>query len=255
MKYTRVIPVLLIDDGALVKSVKFRNHKYIGDPINAVKIFNEKRVDEICILDISASKNGRSPDMELLKDLASEAFMPLSYGGGISSLEEIKDILYNGAEKVVLQRAVFDKPDLITQASRQFGSQSIVVCIDYDFDLFGRIKVVYQNGRKKVRVSINDLIKKLVAFGAGEIILQSVNKDGTLDGYDLKVISEVSKECEVPVIALGGAGSLENMKQAVDSGASAVAAGSYFIYQMPHKAVLISYPDSDQLIEAGLIYS
>ena len=253
MQRTRVIPVLLLQDGGLVKSVRFSNHKYVGDPINAVKIFNDKEVDEIAIIDISASAKGQFPDVKVVHEMASEAFMPLAYGGGIRSIEQIRAVLYHGAEKVILQSAFWETPQLIADAARKFGSQSIVVCLDYKVDWLGKRKVYYQNGKKKRGSKLIDAVQQVESLGAGEIILQSIERDGTFNGYDLQTIREVSDSVSIPVIALGGASGLKNMKEAVDHGASAVAAGSYFVFQMPHRAVLISYPTEEDLIREGLI--
>lgn len=253
MQRTRVIPVLLIQDGGLVKSIKFNNHKYVGDPINAVKIFNDKEVDEIAIIDISASVRGRSPDLKVIQEIASEAFMPLAYGGGIKTLEHIRSVLYHGAEKVILQSGFWDNPQLITDASKKFGAQSIVVCVDYKSDWLGKKKTYFLNAKKKTGDRLIDIVKRIENLGAGEIILQSIERDGTFNGYDLETIKEVSQAINIPVITLGGASSLQNMKEAVDHGAAAVAAGSYFVFQMPHRAVLISYPEQFELSKFGLI--
>ncbi len=249
MRRIRVIPVLLIQNGGLVKTIKFRNHNYIGDPINAVKIFNEKEVDEIAILDISATKEKRGPNLAQFKDIAGEAFMPLSYGGGITTLEEVKELLYNGAEKVILNTCALDRMELITEISEQFGSQSVVVSIDVNKDWLGGYKVYRNNGSKKTSLVPVDFAKQLEAAGAGEIMLTSIDRDGTYKGYDIELINEVANAVGIPVIASGGATNITDFKKAVIEGhASAVAAGSMFVYASERRGVMINYPKQDILI-------
>lgn len=243
----RVIPGLLIHNGGLVKSVKFKDYQYVGDPINAVKIFNEKEVNEIAIIDISATKSQRQPDIALIAEIASEAFMPLSYGGGITSIDHVKEILYNGVEKVIINTAAHKNPSLITEAARLFGNQSIVVSIDVKKMLFGGYKVHTSNGKENTGIAPEVFAKQMEHAGAGEILLNSIDRDGTFKGYDLDLIRLVSKTVSIPVIALGGAGSVEDFRRAKESGASAVAAGSMFVFQRPHRAVLINYPSQKVL--------
>lgn len=245
----RVIPTLLLHKGGLIKSIKFKNYKYVGDPINAVKIFNDKEVDEIVVIDISASKEKRGPDFSQIIEIASEAFMPMAYGGGITKIEEIKEILFSGVEKVIINKAAHINPALITEAARLFGSQSVVISIDVKKNFFGRYKVYIDNGMQKTEFSPVVFAKKAVELGAGEILLNNIDNDGTYSGYDTGLIKEVAQSVPVPVIAIGGAGSVDDFKKAKDSGASAVAAGSMFVFQRPHQAVLISYPSQNQLRE------
>lgn len=247
MKRVRIIPVLLIQDGGLVKSVKFRNHKYVGDPINAVKIFNEKEVDEIVLLDISATGEKRSPNIRQIREIASEAFMPLAYGGGITTIGEIKELITAGVEKVVLNTAAFDNPALVGEGAQWVGSQSIVISIDVKKDWLGRYKVVTHNGSKNTGIGPVTYAKRMQDAGAGEIFLNSVEKDGTFEGYDMELIGSVSKAVSIPVVAVGGAGSVEDFTAAIQQGASAAAAGSLFVFQRPHRAVLISYPGQPEL--------
>ena len=255
MKRVRVIPVLLIQNSGLVKSVQFKSHQYVGDPINAVKIFNEKEVDEIVILDISASGHTRGPNLSQIKQITEEAFMPLAYGGGITLLSEIKEILYNGAEKVVLNTSAIDQPELIREAAKQFGTQSIVVSIDVGKCWRGGYKVYRGGGKKKTKLNPIELSLKLETLGAGEIILTRIQQDGTFDGYDYALIKAITEAVKIPVIANGGAGSIDDFRRAVvESGASAVAAGSFFVYQQPLRAVLISYPDQEKLIKEFFSY-
>lgn len=249
MHRLRVIPVLLISKGGLVKSVQFKNHKYVGDPINAVKIFNEKEVDELVVMDIDASFDKRGPNFEAIQEIVSEAFMPVSYGGGITTLSEVETLLQNGVEKVILNHTALNNPSLITQIATTAGSQSVVVCIDHKKNLWGRQKVYGQKGKKNTGLDTLDFAKKCQDLGAGEIILQSIDRDGTYSGYDLDSIKQISKGLNIPLVALGGAGSLQDFSSAVAAGASAVAAGSMFVFQRPHQAVLISYPKQAELKE------
>jgi cyclase len=247
MRRIRVIPVLLIQNGGLVKSVKFSNHKYVGDPINAVKIFNEKEVDEIVILDISATAAKSPPDISRIKEIASEAFMPLAYGGGITRLEEISELINAGVEKVVINAAAFFTPELISAGAKHIGSQSIVVSIDVKKDFLGRYKVFVLNGSKNTKLDPGDYAKRMQDAGAGEIFLNVIDRDGTYEGYDLGLITKITQALQIPVVACGGAAALADFAKAASHGASAVAAGSMFVFQRTHKAVLISYPLQDEL--------
>lgn len=249
MKRIRVIPVLLIQKGGLVKSVKFANHKYVGDPINALKIFNEKEVDEIAIIDISATSEKRGPNFAQVKELTSEVFMPLAYGGGITTVEQITALINCGVEKVILNTSAFKTPTLITEAANRIGRQSIMVSMDVKRNIWGKYKVFVENGRYNTGLDPVTFAKQSVKAGAGEIILNSIERDGTFEGYDLELIEIVSKAVDVPLIAIGGAANIADFATAVDKGASAVAAGSMFVFQRPHHAVLISYPAQQELKE------
>ncbi len=247
MLRTRVIPVLLLRNKGLVKTVRFDKSKYIGDPINAVRLFNDKEVDELVFLDIDASVENRKPDFELIKNIASECFMPLGYGGGITSFEDIARLFAIGVEKVIINSTALLSLDLITQASEVYGDQSIVLCVDVQKNIWGKYQVY---SRKKAKHSRNDLItyiREAQDAGAGEIIINSVDHDGMMQGYDLGLIQKVVAATRVPVVACGGAGSLVDLQKAVLAGASGVAAGSLFIYHGPHKAVLINYPTQNEL--------
>jgi cyclase len=249
MIHPRIIPILLLNDnGGLVKTQNFRNPVYIGDPINAVRIFNEKEVDELILLDISASFNNKTPNYSLIKEVVSESFMPMGYGGGINSLEQIKKLFDLGLEKVVLNTAMFDY-DLINQSANIFGSQSIVISLDFKKSLFNKYQLYTKSGRLKHNIDFIDHIKRLYNFGAGEIILQSIDKEGFMKGYDLELIEKVSSIIEIPIVASGGAGSLQDMKNAIVSGASASAAGSLFVFKGKEKGILINYPTQEKLIE------
>ena len=243
----RLIPVLLIRNNGLVKSIKFKDHKYVGDPINTVKIFNEKEVDEIVILDISATENSRPPDIAKIKEIAGEAFMPMAYGGGITTLEQIKAIINCGVEKVVLNTSAVNNPDLLRSAADWIGSQSLVVSIDVKKNIWGKYKVYGRNGKASTGWDPVDFARETERLGAGEIILNSIDRDGTFDGYDLNILKAVSGAVNIPVVALGGASGMEDFVEAIRAGASAVAAGSFFVFQKPHRAVLISYPMETEL--------
>jgi cyclase len=248
-KRIRVIPVLLIRNNGLVKSVKFKDHKYVGDPINAVKIFNDKEVDEIVILDISATAAKKEPNITQIKEMASEAFMPLAYGGGITTLQQVKELIAVGVEKVVLNNSAVVMPELVKQGADWVGNQSIVVSIDVKKNFWGKYRVFTSNGTRDTGKDPVDFAKQMAASGAGEIFLNSIDRDGTFKGYDLELIKAVSAAINIPVVAVGGASSVEDFSLAISNGASAVAAGSMFVFQRPHRAVLISYPAQKELKE------
>ena len=243
----RVIPLLSLDNYKLIKTLRFKNPQYIGDPINAIHIFNEKEVDEIIIIDITASKENREPNFDLIEEIAGECYMPLTYGGGIRSVEDVDRILSIGVEKVSLQSSIIKNPNFINDLAKRFGSQSIVVSVDVKKNWLGKLKYFVPAKESTLELDLIDLIKDLVNAGAGEVLLNAVDKDGTLSGPDLEMIKQVSNSIEVPIIACGGISSLEDIKAAVEVGASAVAAGSFFVYYGPHRAVLISYPKYHEL--------
>lgn len=249
MRRLRVIPVLQYNGVGLVKTVGFKAPKYVGDPINAVKIFNEKEVDELVFIDITATIEKRAPDYKKIEEIAGECFMPLAYGGGITSIEQIKKILNLGIEKVILNTSAAENISLITEAANTFGSQSIVVSVDVKKKLFGGYEVCYQSGKKKLKKTPSQFAREMEAAGCGEIIIYSIDKDGSYTGYDLALIKSISSIVNIPVIALGGASKISDFTEAVlQGGASAVAAGSLFVYHGPHKAVLINYPHQEKLI-------
>ena len=247
MARVRVIPVLLIHKGGLYKTVQFDNPQYVRDPINAVKIFNEKEIDEIVVLDIDASRQGKGPNFDQVAGIASEAFVPLAYGGGISTVDEAKRLFFLGVEKIILNTSAFTNPGLIAEIANRVGSQSVVVSIDYKHNLFGKPVVYTLNGRNSTRLDPVTYAKKMVDLGAGEIILNCIERDGTYRGYDVNTIEKVSSSIPVPLVALGGASSVQDLRSAIVAGASAVAAGSMFIFQRPHNAVLINYPNQSVL--------
>lgn len=249
----RIIPVLLINNQDLVKTVQFKNHTYLGDPVNAVKIFNIKGIDELSILDISATKQGSEPDFELLKDIASQAFMPLSYGGGIKNLEQIKKLFSIGYEKVVINSEFYENPNLIRQAADYAGSQSVVVSIDVK-NVNGQYKVVVHDGQKIIEENPVDYAKRAEEYGAGEIFLNSIDNDGVMQGYDLQLVKSVVEVVNIPVVACGGAGGISDLKEVLkEGGAHAAAGGSMFVYYGRLKAVLITAPTEKELIKAGII--
>ena len=248
MLRTRVIPVLLLEDGGLVKGVKFRNHKYVGDPINAVKIFNEKEVDELVFLDISATNENREPDYLLISDIASEAFMPFGYGGGISNVSQIEKLFSLGVEKVILNSSANSNPSLITEAVLVSGSQSVVVSIDVKKSFFGNYEVYTNNGKKRTNQDPIAYAKKMQDLGAGELIVNSIDREGTATGYDISLLKKISDAVVIPVVALGGAGNLQDLADVINQTAiSGLAAGDLFVFHGKHKAVLITYPKYSEL--------
>lgn len=243
----RIIPVLLLKNLALVKSIGFKDYKYIGDPINAVKIFNDLKADELVFLDIEASKNERLISLEFVENVGEEANMPFAVGGGIKSLSDIRSVINAGAEKVVINTAA-QNPDFIREASETFGSSTIVVCIDVKKKLFSGQRTWVLNGSRSMKYSPLEFAGLMEQNGAGEIIIQSIEKDGTMDGYDLELIKSVSTSVSIPVVALGGAGKTEDLIDAYRDGhANALAAGSLFVYQSKKRGVLINYPEKKEL--------
>ena len=244
----RIIPVLLLKGNALVKSKGFKDFRYIGDPINAVKVFNDLKADELVFLDIEATKEKRTISTELVRQVGEEANMPFAVGGGIKNLDEIQNIIAKGAEKVIINTCAVENPKFIREASDNFGSSTIVVCIDVKKKFFSGELVWRNSGSKSSKYSPKDFAKIIEENGAGEIIIQSINKDGTMSGYDLDLIKEISTTVTIPVVALGGAGNLEHMIEAYKKGfASALAAGSFFVFQGPKKGVLINYIENSDL--------
>lgn len=248
MYQSRVIPVLLCNlEGSLVKTQKFKKPVYVGDPVNAVKIFNDKEVDELIFLDITATAQGRKPNIKYIKEIATEAFMPLCYGGGLNNIDDIRSVIKAGIEKVAINSALEKDPDLITRTADLLGSSSTVASIDVKKDFWGKYRVAVRNASKNLSIPVLEFAQMLEAKGAGEIVLNSVDRDGVMEGFDLPLIQEISRQVSIPVIACGGAGNVSHLKQAIDAGASAVAAGSMFVFQGKHRAVLISYPSQQEL--------
>lgn len=247
MLRTRVIPVLLLRERALVKTRRFGRFRYIGDPTNTVRIFNELEVDELCLLDISAARTRQAPEFELLRDMASECFMPLAYGGGIADLETARRIFETGFEKIVINTAATEHPDLIAQVARIYGTQAVVAAIDVGHDWLGRSGVYVRGGSRRAHRDPVAWAKTLEQRGAGEILLTSIPREGSYAGFDLDLVRAVAGAVEIPVIAHGGAGELAHLRQAVDAGASAVALGSMVVYQKKDMGVLVNFPPPDRL--------
>ena len=248
----RIIPVLLIDDRDLIKTINFKKPTYLGDPVNALKIFNRKGIDEMAVLDISASKRGVEPDFELLTDMASEAFMPLSYGGGIKTIDQVRKLLAIGYEKVVLNTSLVEDEQLVKDAVALAGSQSVVASIDAKL-VKGQYKCVICDGTKVIDMTPVELAKHAEELGVGEIFLNSIDRDGMMSGYDTKLINEVVEAVSIPVTACGGAGGISDLKDALQNGhAHAAAGGSMFVFYGRLKAVLITAPTEEELTEAGI---
>ncbi|MBL0356333.1 MAG: imidazole glycerol phosphate synthase subunit HisF [Chitinophagaceae bacterium] len=245
----RLIPCLLLRNGGLVKTLKFSDPKYVGDPINAIRIFNDKEVDELMVLDITASKEKKEPNYALIEQFASECFMPLSYGGGIRTMEQAQRLFNSGIEKICLQTSVLNDLSLVKNLSEKWGSSSILVSIDVKRNWLGHPKLYSAATGKILDKKWTDFMLEAVKAGAGEIVLNAVDKDGTMKGMDTELISEAAKILSVPLVAVGGAGSLTDIKAAVDAGANAVSAGAFFVFQGPHRAVLITYPKYQELIQ------
>lgn len=246
MLENRIVVCLLISDGALVKTVRFQRPGYLGDPLNAVRIFNEFEVDELLFLDIGASARSTPIRFDLIREISEQCFMPLAYGGGITNLEQMRSLFQSGVEKVCLNSAALRTPSLIKEASRAFGSQSIVVSVDVKKDWLGRPRV-WNQGKSTGRVPLDWCLEAEKA-GAGEILLTSVERDGCWSGYDLPLVKHITESLRIPVVASGGAGSLQDLGQVIsEAGASAAAAGSLFVYQRKGMGVLLSYPDRVQL--------
>jgi cyclase len=243
----RVIPCLLLRGTGLVKTVRFADPKYVGDIINAVRIFNDKEVDELIVLDIEAHAGRGRIQWDLVGKTAGEAFMPMCYGGGVTSVDEIKRLFKAGIEKVSINTAAHEDPRLVESAAKAFGSQSIVAGIDVRKNFLGRYVVVSHGGERKRTADVVQWARTVERAGAGEILLTSVDRDGTQAGYDLDLVRQVTSAVRIPVIACGGAGKVEHFAEAIERGASAVAAGSMFVFHGPHRAVLITYPERSVL--------
>jgi len=249
MKHPRVIPVLLLKNAGLVKGIQFKNHRYVGDPINTVKIFNEKEVDEIVFLDITASLHSKEPNYSLLERVSTEAFMPFAYGGGICKTEQAKKIFSLGVEKIILGTASIENPNLIKEIAYFSGSQSVVVSVDVKENFFGKYQLYGYSSTKLYKIELAEFLELVQKFGAGEIFLNSIDRDGTRQGYDIDLIAYVVKYTSVPVIVCGGAWTLEHFGEAIKAGAGATAAGSMFVFKGRHKAVLITYPKYECMVE------
>ncbi|SFX01320.1 MULTISPECIES: AglZ/HisF2 family acetamidino modification protein [unclassified Pseudomonas] len=251
----RIIPCLLIQDGGLVKTVKFKDPKYVGDPINAVKIFNEKEADELIVIDIDATVNAVEPNYAQIAKLAAECRMPLCYGGGIRTAQQAKDIIALGVEKVAISSAAFETPQLIGQIAEEIGSQSVVVVLDHKARLLSKQQEVWtHNGTRNTKRSVLEAAQEFERLGAGEIVLNSIENDGRMKGYNVELAVKLRETLRIPITILGGGGSLEDMRDVVAAcGVVGVAAGSFFVFKGAYRAVLISYPSAQQKNE--IIYS
>ena len=241
MRRARVIPCLLIQGNGLVKTRKFKDPVYVGDPVNAMRIFSDKEADEIVVLDIDASKNSVEPNYELIAEMAGEAFMPMAYGGGVTSVEQVRRLIRCGIEKVVINSAAVGSLEWIREAVGIYGSQAIVGGVDVKKTLLGGYRVVIRSAIVEAPVDLDRHISNLVSVGVGEIFVSSVDRDGSMAGYDLQLIRRVTKGINVPIVVCGGAGTINHLAEGVRNGASAVAAGSMFVFHGKHRAVLISY--------------
>lgn len=249
MLLPRIIPLLLLSGRGLVKGERFSAHRYVGDPINVVQIFNAKEVDELIILDINATREGRLPPIDLVRQVADQCLMPFGVGGGISSVEAAREILSAGAEKVCLNTSALERPELVRELADTFGSQSVVACIDVKKKLFGGYEACTRCGKGKTGKNPLALAESLAKAGAGEILVMNIDLDGTMSGYDLPLIRSVAETVDVPVIAAGGAGGPDDLRAALTEGkASAAAAGAMFVFHGKRRAVLVNYPDKAALV-------
>lgn len=244
MLKTRLMPCLLMSNGSLVKTIKFKDGSYVGDPVNAVRIFNQKEVDELILMDIHATSRGSGIDFDSLEKIVSECFMPICYGGGVRCIDDMRRLYELGIEKISLSTAAFEVPGLIEQASREFGAQAVVVTLDVKKNILGKQTVRVRNGSHDTKITPISAAYSFVKKGVGELIIYSIDRDGTWSGFDLNLIESVAKSIDIPVVATGGAGSLQDIKAVVDvAGASAVAIGSMAVFQAKDLGVLIKFPN------------
>jgi cyclase len=243
----RIIPSLLLHDGGLVKTVNFKSPKYVGDPINAVRIFNEKEVDELAFFDIDATVLKKEPNYKLIEKLANQSQMPLCYGGGVQKVEQVKRIFSLGVEKIALSNAVVRNPYLINEISSQVGVQSVIVVLDIRKKLLGGYEICTHNGKNATGINLFNFLRDIEKFGMGELIINSIDQDGTMKGYDMNLIDKVSQIITTPLTVLGGAGSILDIERVIDKhNIIGVAAGSLFLFKGPYKAVLINYPNRSE---------
>lgn len=248
----RIIPCLLVHKKGLVKTVQFKDHKYVGDPINAVRIFNEKEADELMVLDIDATVENREPDYKMIENLATECRMPLCYGGGIRNVEQAQRIFSLGVEKIAISSAAIHNPDIISEIAARVGSQSVVVILDVKKKLFGGYELYTHNGKRSTGKNPFDFAAQMEQYGAGEIVINSVDLDGMMKGYDMNMVEKTRKKISLPLTVLGGAGTLQDIGKLIQAyGIIGAAAGSLFVFKGVYKAVLINYPnwsEKDKLI-------
>lgn len=244
----RIIPTLLLKGNGLVKSIKFKQHNYIGDPINAVKLFNDLKADELVFLDINATLENRTISKELVKKIGEEANMPFAVGGGIRELKDIEELLKVGVERIIINSYAVLNPEFIKSAVNDFGSSSIIVCIDVKNQIFNGEKVYIKNGKKLTKYKPVEFAQLMQSFGVGELIIQSIDKDGTMNGYDFELISKIANILEIPIIALGGAGNINDMKNMHQhQNINGLAGGSIFVYKDEMRGVLINYPNKSEI--------
>ena len=243
----RIIPTLTVSSEGLYRTRSFRKPSYVGDPLNALRIFNEKEVDELCVMDIGPASDDFGDHLAYFQELAQEAFMPLSFGGHLASLNQMELVLRAGYEKVVVNTAAVKTPGLVRESAAVFGSQSVVVSIDVARPMFRGERVVVNRGKKTTNLEPVEWAKQCEQLGAGELIIRSIAHDGQMHGFDLDLITRVSAAVRIPVVGVGGAGSIDDLREAIQAGAHAVAAGSLFVYQGPRRAVLINYPESQDI--------
>ncbi len=247
MLRSRIIPCLLVHNGGLTKTVQFKEGKYVGDPVNAVRIFNEKEVDELMVVDIDATVQNRGPNMELIENFAAECRMPLCYGGGVSNAHQVEQIVGLGVEKVGVSAAAVKRPSLVSEMARAVGSQSVVVVLDVKKNLFGKHTIYTHNGRENTKLDPVDFAKRMQDQGAGEIVLNSIDLDGTMKGYDLSLAEKVRNAIDLPMTILGGAGSFDDLQTLISRfQIIGAAAGSLFVFKGKYRAVLISYPIQEE---------
>jgi cyclase len=253
----RVIPCLLVHDKGLVKTVQFKDPKYVGDPINAVRIFNEKESDELMVIDIDATKENREPDYKMIENLAAECRMPLCYGGGVKTVQQAHRIFSLGVEKIAISASAIQTPELVTAMAERVGSQSVVVVLDVKKKILGGYELYTHNGKKSTGKNPVDFAIKMQELGAGEIVVNSIDQDGMMKGYDLNIIDKIRKSISLPMTVLGGAGSLEDIGKLINQyGIIGAAAGSLFVFKGIYKAVLINYPnweEKDRLINNNML--
>jgi imidazole glycerol-phosphate synthase subunit HisF len=246
LRRPRIIPVLSIIENDLVKTKQFQAPRYLGDPINAVKIFNGKMVDELCVLDIRATQTNQPPNFELLKDIAAQAFMPLAYGGGLQSIDQVKAIIKMGYEKVIFNSALWSYPDVVKESAKTLGTSGVVASIDVRF-VDDQYVPMIQSGEVQVPLSLEQFIEHVISLGVGEIIISSIDRDSMMEGYDLTLIERISQTVGVPLIALGGAHHILDLKKAIQAGAQAAGASSMFVYFGPKQTVLITHPSQTEI--------
>ena len=243
----RIIPCLLVRNKGLVKTLQFKDGKYVGDPINAVRIFNEKEADELMVIDIDATSSNNEPDYKMIENLASECRMPLCYGGGIKTLEQSQRIFSLGVEKIALSSAAIQNPSIVSEIASKVGSQSVVVVLDVKKKMFGGYDLYIHNGKKNININPVDFAIKMEKEGAGEIVINSIDNDGVMKGYDLDLIDKVRNSISLPLTVLGGAGNLEDIGGLIQKyGIIGAGAGSLFVFKGKYKAVLINYPNWEE---------